>query len=260
MNISLDSITTKGKSLPPRIVLYTTAGWGKTSMFSFSKAPVFLMAKGETGLETLMAAKQIPETAHFPELETWGEVLGATKALMGGKHEYKTVVLDAGGGFEALLHQSVCDEKYNGNWGDKGFMSFMQGYTASLPQWMDWLSQLDALRERGMTIVILCHTQIKPFSNPEGENYDRFQALMHHKTWGVTERWSDIVLFGTYYTHVEKQGGKAKATGGRQRIIYTQRTAAYDAKNRHGLPEQIEIPGDGPESAYKALREAFAHA
>ena len=44
------------------------------------------------------------------------------------------------------------------------------------------LDKLDALRDRGMSIVILGHTKIASFKNPEGEDYDRFQPDLHKKT------------------------------------------------------------------------------
>lgn len=260
MNISMASVTIESRKLPPRIGFNAVAGYGKTSTWAFARNPIYMMAKGETGLETLVSEKQIPPTPHFHELMNWGEVIETTKALLKEDHEYKTLILDAAGSFEALMHQSVCDEHYKGEWGEKGFTSYMRGYEVSLPVWQDWLDRLDALRvQRGMTIVLLSHVQIKPFANPEGENYDRYIPVLHAKTWAITERWLDIVLFGNWYTIVESKGGKGKGKGGQTRFIYTQRHAAYDAKNRHGLPEEIAIPNDGPESGYKALKEAFIH-
>ena len=40
---------------------------------------------------------------------------------------------------------------------------------------------------------------------------------------------------------VEATDGKKRAIGGRERIIYTTHSAAYDAKNRHGLPESMPM-------------------
>ena len=140
-------------------------------------------------------------------------------------------------------------------------MSFNKGYEVAVPVWREFLGLLDTLRvKRGMTIVLLAHCHVKPFNNPEGENYDRFQALLHPKTWGCTHAWADIVLFGNYFVPTEKRGGKHKAIGAQDRLIYTQRHAAYDAKNRHGLSSEIEIPNTGSKDAYEALRKAFTHA
>jgi hypothetical protein len=58
------------------------------------------------------------------------------------------------------------------------------------------------------------------------------------------------VLFANFVAHVDARKGdaKGKAKGGSRRVLYTTRTAAFDAKNRHGLPEQI----DGGHSAAEA--------
>jgi len=54
-------------------------------------------------------------------------------------------------------------------------------------------------------------------------------------------------LFVNYHVIVRQDDNKrSKAIGGRKRIIHTQHTAAYDAKNRSDLPDQIpfELPFD----------------
>jgi hypothetical protein len=40
---------------------------------------------------------------------------------------------------------------------------------------------------------------------------------------------------------VESENGKAKGTGGKQRIILTTHSAAYDAKTRSGLAEELPM-------------------
>jgi hypothetical protein len=48
---------------------------GKTSLGACAPKPIYLMTRGETGLLTLIDAGRIPETAHFPELGTWPDLL-----------------------------------------------------------------------------------------------------------------------------------------------------------------------------------------
>jgi hypothetical protein len=127
----------------------------------------------------------------------------------------------------------------------------MQGYDVALADWRNLLNGLDRLRaQRRMSILALGHTKINTFKNPEGADYDRYAVDVHHKSWGLTHKWADLVLFANFVAHVDarKGDGKGKAKGGGRRVLYTTRTAAYDAKNRHGLPEQI----DGGRSAEEA--------
>src|SRR5262249_39143649 len=153
------------------------------------------------------------------------------------------LVLDTLNGCERLCHEHVCRRDFGGNWGRDGFASFMAGFDVALADWRRFLEALDRLRaSRRMSILALAHTKIAPFRNPEGSDYDRYVVDVHHKTWSLTHRWADLVLFAQFMAHVDARKGetKGKAKGGSRRVLFTSRTAAFDAKNRHGLPEQID--------------------
>ena len=64
---------------------------------------------------------------------------------------------------------------------------------------------------------------------------------------------ADVVLFGNFQTIVDKQG---KAAGGENRILCCSRTAAYDAKNRVGLPDVLDM-GGSPQEAWRAFAAAL---
>jgi hypothetical protein len=53
---------------------------------------------------------------------------------------------------------------------------------------------------------------------------------------------ADLVIFSNFVAHIDarKNDGKGKAKGGTRRVLYTTRTAAFDAKNRLGQPEQLD--------------------
>src|SRR5262249_14995615 len=127
--------------------------------------------------------------------------------------------------------------------GRDGFTAYMTGYDVALAEWRLLIDALDRLRSsRRMSILALAHSRITTFKNPEGSDYDRYTVDLHHKTWSLTHKWADLVLFANFVAHIDSRKGeeKGKAKGGSRRVIFTTRTAAYDAKNRHGLPEQIE--------------------
>lgn len=219
-----------------------------------------MMSKGETGLTTLIDNKQIPETPHFPEVMDWNDALGQIDWLTTANHDHKTLVLDTLNGFERLCHEFVCARDYGGIWGKNGFTSYMQGYEVALADWRLLLNALDRLRDvKAMSIICLCHTKVATFKNPEGADYDRYQPDMHAKSWSLTHKWADFVAFINYETFVEKEGKRAKATGGQQRIMYTERHAAYDAKNRLGLPTEIVL-ADSAEASWNTLYNAMKEA
>jgi len=236
----------KGEFKPPRIVLNAVEGWGKTSCAAYAPALALLMAKGETGYETLLGAGLVPQvdTAY---VESWPALLAfVNKMAEVEKPNHKVLAFDALGGFERLCHEHVCSRDFKSVWGEKGFSSYQKGYDLAVTDWLMLLAGLDRLRARGVTILMLGHVQIRPFKNPLGEDFDRYVANIHHKTWGVTHKWADAVLFGNFRTVLDTltPGARPKGIGGTDRVLYCERRDAYDAKNRYNLPAQLDIPDD----------------
>jgi hypothetical protein len=203
------------------------------------------MTLNETGLLTLVDACQLPKTPYFPPVQTWEELLSAISALINEPHDHRTLVIDALGGAERLCHEYVCERNYGGNWGNTGFSNFMVGYDVALAEWRVFLDALDYLRAaRRMSILTLAHCRIALQKNPEGNDYDRYVPDLHHKTWTLTQKWADLVVFMKYATVVETDRndgkGKGKGKGGTRRVLHTTHAATFDAKNRHGLPEEID--------------------
>lgn len=261
---SLADVATKSKPVPNRWALHANQGFGKTSLLAYAVAPVFLMTRGETGLLTLIESGQLPETPHLPELEGWTDLLAAVRFLRTGEHSFKTLVLDTANGAERLLHEFICQRDFEGDWGEKGFGGYGRGYDVSLAEWRMFQNELDKLRtERGMTIFFLLHSRVKTFKNPSGPDYDRYTPEMHEKTWTLTKGWLDCILFGNFEVTVKQQGNKqdalkkGKAAETSQRVIYTNSDAPiYDAKNRLGLPAEIEM-GDNPAEGWRNLATAL---
>lgn len=253
--------------MPNRNILHAVEGWGKTSFGAHAPKPIFIQTGGETGLETLIDAGRLPEISHFPAVQSWEDLLGCVETLTVDDHDFRTVVLDTTNGAENLMHRFICNRDFDNDWGNKGFASYNKGYEVALPEWQRMLSAFDRLRaERKMSILFLCHTKVKPFKNPEGADYDRYQPDVHEKTWGLTHKWADNVYFGNFEVSVQTDkpdAKKGKGTGGAYRIMYVERRAAHDAKNRVGLTGEIEM-GNSPAEAWTnfmaALRAARSDA
>ena len=250
------SIVTQGRKRPGAYVLHGQEGVGKTSFGAYAPKPIFLQVKGEAGLETLLDAGQLPETSHFPgETQDWNELLQQIKWLLTADHDHKTLVVDTLGGAETLCHEHVCKRDFGGRLAaeENGFLSWGKGPKVALMDWRQLLNGFDKLRtEKNMAILALCHTEKIPFKNPEGPDYERYEpAFIYRPTWGVTHKWADCILFMNFHTTIEtasKNASKGKAKGGQVRMIHTVRHAAYDAKNRFGLPEEIDAGESGKEA------------
>lgn len=227
------------------LILAAVEGWGKTSVGAYADSPAIIMAGNEKGYRTLLQAGRAPNVPAKSVL-TWLDLLELISGVAEAPGKIRTVVLDSLGTAERLCHEHVCRVEYKGDWGEKGFASYAKGYETSIPEWLKLLAAFDKLREgHGIDIIITAHTRIKTFKNPEGADYDRFTSDCHEKTWGATARWADACLFGKYLTIIDNEKkGKGKAIGGTQRLVFTERRDTWDAKNRYGMPECIEIADD----------------
>jgi hypothetical protein len=93
-----------------------------------------------------------------------------------------------------------------------------------------------------MGVVLVAHSQIKGFKNPEGEDFDRYEMKLHQKAGGLFKEWADAVLFANYETVAMKDGRKrVRGVDTGVRLVHTERRAAFDAKNRYGLPETLPL-------------------
>lgn len=241
------------------MVLYGVPGIGKTSLAANIPGVVFMHDVNEQGIHELKSSGLAPaDTPVLPPIANWDDAIGALDALAAGEHSYRCLAIDALGGFERLCHEEVCRRDYSGEWGDRGFGSYQQGYDVSLADIRAFINRLDVLRDKkGMSILLLGHAKVSPFKNPEGPDYDRYNIDIHHKTWAVLNRWAEMVIFCNYVIAFGKDENKAKAKakGGQARVMHTEHHAAFDAKSK-GLPAEIDMGSTGAE-AWKNLSEAI---
>lgn len=226
----------KGKQTKPiKLVVYGPEGCGKSTFASNAPSPVFLGT--EDGTAQL-------DVTRFPAPQGWGDVLEAVRVLGTEAHDFKTLVVDTLDWAEPLVWQKVCAEDKDGaKTIELVGGGYGKGYTAALDHWRIFLSYLERLQKaKGMHVVLLAHSHIKSFKNPEGPDYERYELKLNQKAAGLMKEWSDAVLFANHETFA--QADKAKRVRGVStgaRVLYTERTAAYDAKNRYGLPAELPL-------------------
>ena len=215
---------------------------------------VFACTRGEDGLDTLIKSGQLPETAHFEEpVDTWNQLMLRINELIIHDHPYRAFAIDTINGAAMLCIEHVTQKQFDGD-PDK-FDSYGRGMKAGFTpaEFNKLLTALDQLRiQKQMSIVLLAHSQVKTFQNPSGLNYDRWEPVLPKELMAMIDRWVDMVLFGDFETHMEKaakNATKTKAFGGTVRTLHTERSAAFDAGNRYGLPPEIEC-GASPQEAW----------
>jgi len=219
--------------------------------------PIFIQTRGETGLETLIDAGQLGEVPHFPEVTDWQTLVAAIQWLRDTDHGYRTIVIDTLNGAERLLHEMVCNRDYSGDWGDRGFGSYQKGFEVSLADLNLLLSALDSLRiDKRMTVVFLAHRRILTVKNPAGADYDTYQPDVDRRTWACVSKWADVILYGDMEVIVQTDGKQKKGKGISQtRLLRCESSPAWTAKNRLGLPQEIEV-GDSPAEAWSNFAAA----
>ena len=226
-------VVTESTFTPPRIILYGLHGLGKSTLGSKAPSPIFLPT--EDGLGEI-------DVPHFPLITAYDEFIDDLSMLVTEDHDYKACVVDTLDWLEQLIWKKVCEEQ-DPPVESIEYIGYAKGYIFALKHWDKILRGLDALRKKGMIILLLAHNEIKTFSPPDGENYDRYQIKLHHKAANKLQEWADAVLFATYKVYVNKASPKAqkgKAIGSGERIIYTEERPAWKAKNRYSMP--FEIP------------------
>ncbi len=243
----LNLVKTEAESLPLRIVIYGREGVGKTSFPSHFKNPIYLMSRGETGLETLMAAKQLDNVAYLPPINEWESLLSTIDALINDKHDYKTLVIDCLNGFEELCMDYTMQKAFGGSF--EAFMAYYKGFEQAAKFWKAFTDKLDKLRrESRMTIVCLAHSKRAKQKNPMGEDYQAYNIDLHEYNANHVRQWADVLMFFDFLTVIDSSG---KAKGGKVRIAYCEGEAGFEAKNRIGLPAKFELGSSS--------REAFAN-
>jgi hypothetical protein len=192
---------------------------------------------------------------------TWSEVFEAVAMLTSEPHQYRTLVIDTLDWIEQLCWQHCCDKDHKNSIEAYGYG---RGYVIAHEEFRRLIAALDRLREKtSMAIVCLAHSWIKSFKNPDGEDYDRHEMKLQRLVAPVFKEWSDLLLFANYET-LTRENDKKRVVGVSTgaRYIFTQHTAAFDAKNRHSLPVALALSWedlteaiiDGQPASTKALQ------
>ena len=247
--MSLAAIQKKSKAKPSIVIIYGPSGLGKTTLAVGSKDPVVLQT--EEGLGILTKNRDIP---HFPLAKDYDTFIGYLKSLVDEKElPYSTLVLDSLDWLEPLIHQKTCEVHKQPTLESFGYG---RGYVEAVKYWREFLDLINRLRnEKSMRIVLIAHNQIKAFHDPSTEAYDRHELKLNKHASALVLESSDMCLFLNYKKGTVKvQGNKGLTSKTVQsgRVLVTTESPAAVAKNRYGLPEEIQVVEEGDDFIIRA--------
>ena len=214
---------------PQKVVLYGPEGVGKSTLAGLMPEPVFLDTEGGT---------HHLDVVRFDSVATWDEITAAVAQLAKADHPYRTLVIDTVDWLEKRLADHLCRKANKESIEDFGYG---KGWVLLGEEFVRFLASLDALLARRMHVVMLAHSAVRKFEAPDqAGSYDRFELKLSKSVAPLLKEWADLVLFGNYVTKIaEKDNGKMRGVGGKERVLFTTHTAAFDAKNRHGLADKL---------------------
>lgn len=240
---------------PLTIILYGPSGVGKTDVAANFPDVEFIHDPKEDGIRDLIAwgrCNPIPDE-RITEVDSFMGLLEACDAAC--HTDSQTVALDAITGFEELCFEYHCDNYFDGDWSRNGFYAYQQGpKNAAKTDWPTFLDRLDNIKRAGKHVILIGHSHVKPFKNPDGGDFDQYIPFLDKEIWAISHRWAQIVLFYNYIVDIDEKAKKAK--GADSRALFTEHGASFIAKNRMGLPPVIEA-GDSGEDCFNNLMSAL---
>lgn len=213
-----------------RVVIYGTEAIGKSTLAIAFPKPLVLDT--EDGTKHLDCARV--------SCDEWRTLTLAVAELAVDAQGFQTVVIDSADWAERLLIESMLKGSGKKSIEDYGFG---KGYVHLQEHVSRFLSSCDKLVAAGLNVVFVAHSKVVRTSPPDmSDGFDRYELKLTKQVSPLIKEWCDVLLFCNYKMKlVEGTDGRTKAVGGRERVMFSQRTAAWDAKNRYHLPDEMPM-------------------
>jgi len=224
------NITRGRRQAAVRGTLYGIEGIGKTTLATQFPSPLVLDT--EDGTNHLDVARA--------SIHDWKTLTLALTELAVNAQGYQTIIIDSADWAERLLIEWLL--KTSGKKSIEEF-GFGKGYTMLAEHWTRFLASADVLIGQGVNVVFVAHSSVKRTSPPDQtDGYDRYELKLTKQVSPLLREWCDLLLFCNYRTKLVEGGdGRLKAQGGKERLMHAEHSAAWDAKNRFGLPAEMPM-------------------
>jgi hypothetical protein len=220
---------TKGKQQrAQRVVIYGVESVGKSTFAAQFPKPLFLdIEQGTSHLDVDRC-----------DIATWKQLTDSLTECRSS--DYKTIVIDSADWAERLCIEDLLATTKKTSIEDFGYG---KGWVMVAERMARMLSSVDALIEVGKNVVLIAHSKIHKFEAPDAlAAYDRYELKLSKQCSPLLKEFADELWFLRFKTKVSTTDtGRGKGIGGKERIILTTHSAAYDAKTRSGLAEELPL-------------------
>ena len=245
MAFSLASIQ-RNQPKAPRILVHGMPGVGKTTFAASAPDPIVIQT--EDGLGAL-------DVPTFPLATEYSQVIEALASLYQEEHRFQTLVVDSLDWLEPLVWRAVCDDN---NWESIESPGYGRGFVEALSYWRRFFQAITALRDdKGMTVVMIAHSEVRRIEDPTLPSYDRTDIKMHKRASALAEEYCDVIGLARMQVNTvsEDKGFNAKrtratTTGARELLTVGQ--PGFLAKNRYGLTSPLPLSGQSFSDAMAA--------
>jgi len=178
-------------------------------------------------------------------LASYNDVVEALRELYRDPQGYQTLIIDTLDSLEPMLLAHVCGA--NG-WKNIEAPSYGKGFVIADQEWQRFIRAVNALRDKGMTVVMVAHSTIERFDDPRALSYIAYWPKLHKRARHLVLDACDVVGFLAEELRVATDDGgfreRTRATSSNQRFLFVEGCPAFVAKNRYAMPPKIAIPAD----------------
>lgn len=226
MEISSGKITGAQK-----VLLYAPEGFGKSTFAGKMPEPLYIDTEGST--------KQLDVMRFDADMSSWDNILEAAQYVIDHPDCCKTLVIDT-----VDWAENACIHKLNERHKTANVLTldYGKGSQYVTAEFERLLTRLDFVIKKGINVFMTAHAAMRKQELPDEMGaFDRWELKLQSKqVKAMVKEWADMVLFGNYKTYVVEDGKtKSKKAQGNKRVMYTSHHPCWDAKNRHGLPDEI---------------------
>ena len=213
-----------------KVVLYGSEGIGKSTLAAMFPNPLFIDTEGGTAH---MDVRRIDKPGTWTELMDILNEVAITPDVCG------SLIIDTADWAEQLAVSYVCAKYKKAGIEDFGYG---KGHTYLAEEFAPFFRALDRIVGAGIHVVVTAHAKMRKFEQPDEMGaYDRWEMKLSKQVAPLFKEWCDMLLFLNYQTYVVTTENKSTKAQGGKRVMYTSHHPCWDAKNRHGLEEVLDL-------------------